>query len=156
MENLKVDKLLALAELELTQLSLSRFFRLVLPIGSTKTGVFFNNLDFLKYNVVITAIKVNLFKGIVIYIKTSYSNGIVYQYGKIYDSSNSKSFVLKDLGDQERLITTTIKIGEEIVKGKPDIKLIPNKGKPINTTLVAEARITRLKLYTNQGRYLAI
>jgi hypothetical protein len=155
MENLEADELLALAELELTQPSLSRFFRLALPVGSAKTGVFFNNLDFLKYNAVITAIGVDLFKGVVTYIETSYSNGMVCRHGGIYDSGDSESFVLKDLGDQERLIATTVETGEEMAKGEPDVKPIPNKGEPMDTTPAAEARITRLKLYTNRGRCLA-
>lgn len=80
---------------------------------------------------------------------------MVCRHGEIYDSGDSETFVLNDLGHHERLISATIETGEEMAKGEPDLKLIHKKGEPMDTTPAAETRITRVKLYANRGRCLA-
>lgn len=141
-EYLEDAERLSLTELERERPTIGRFFRLAKPVGSAKNGTPFNNVDFLRYDTYVTAVSVEMYKGVVSYVEMTYSNGLVTRHGGQYDRNATKIVELKNLGQHERLIAATVETGKE---GEPSSS---------ETTPPPEPRITRLKLYTNRGRQL--
>lgn len=139
----------SITNLERERPTISRFFRLAKPVGSSTTGTPFNNVDFLRYDTYVTAVHVEVYNGVVSYIETTYSNGLVARHGGKYDPNSTTVHTLQNLGLHERIIAATVETG---VVGDP-----ASSGNGQDKDLVqkpSQSRITRLKLYTNRGRSL--
>lgn len=150
-ENLEEPERVAITDLERERPTIGRFFRLAKPVGSAKMGTPFNNVDFLRFNTYITDVHVEVYKGIVSYIETTYSNGLVARHGGRYDPNATKVVKLGNLGQHERIIAASVETGKP---GDPNAPQPDKSKQTIDTSPPAEARITRLKLYTNRGRQL--
>jgi len=138
---------LSVTDLERERPTISRFFRLSKPVGSSKTGTPFNNVDFLRYDTYVTAVHVEVYKDIISYIEMTYSNGLVARHGGKYDPNATVVRTLQNLGLHERIIAATVETG---VEGEPKS---PGNGQSKDLGQApSESRITRLKMYTNRGR----
>ncbi|QKD61951.2 uncharacterized protein FOBCDRAFT_281587 [Fusarium oxysporum Fo47] len=129
----------------------SRYFRLMCPVGSSKTGQAFNNIDFLKFSSCISAVRVGVNTGLVVCLQIQYDNGLQCMHGTSH-AQGTEYFGLENLGSEERIIAGSIETGELMAKGEPDQKPEPKKGDKLDTTPAAEPRITSIKLYTNRGQ----
>ena len=150
-DSLEEAEKLALIELLQERPTVSRYYRLGTPVGSSMVGKLFNDLDFLKHSVHIVSAKVGVAKGIVCQIVVEYSNGLVCSHGHSQDTMDQAE--LLELSNEERIIACSIETGEEITQGEADEKARPTKGDKLDTTK-PRTRITRFKLYTNRGRAL--
>jgi len=133
--------------------TLGRYFRLTKPVGYWKKGDAFNNLDFLKYGVRLSGIKVGMAQGAVTALQMQYNNGLLVRLGG-ENEHTQWSTELTTLGSDEKIIACSIETGEEVKAGEEDEKAKPAPGSTL-TIPPDEDRITRLKLYTNRGRMLA-
>ncbi|KAL9564490.1 hypothetical protein ACKAV7_010942 [Fusarium commune] len=125
----------ALTDLMRDRPDINRHFHLSRPIGSTSKGTYFNNVDFLKPSVYITAVKASTFGGCVNYLGITYSNGLTVSHGCLRSEHDIFDLELNP-GEGEKIIAAIVETGEE--EGVED----------------AEPRITKLALYTNRGNKL--
>ncbi|KAF9763148.1 hypothetical protein IL306_003228 [Fusarium sp. DS 682] len=125
----------ALTDLIRERPEINQYFHLSQPIGSTSKGTYFNNVDFLKPSVYITAVKASTFRGCVNFLGITYSNGLTVSHGCLRAEHDVFDLELNP-EEGEKIIAAVVETGEE--QGVED----------------AEPRVTKLALYTNRGNKL--
>ncbi|RKK82191.1 hypothetical protein BFJ71_g15337 [Fusarium oxysporum] len=125
----------ALADLTRERPEINKHFHLSRPIGSNSKGTYFNNVDFLKPSVYITAVKASTFRGCLNYLGIFYSNGLTVSHGCLRGQHDVFELELSP-EEGEKIIAVVVETGEE--QGVED----------------AEPRITKLALYTNRANKL--
>ncbi|RFU79495.1 hypothetical protein TARUN_2702 [Trichoderma arundinaceum] len=137
LKELEDSERLALTELVREWPDVSRYFRLTKPLGSFKMGTPFNNIDFLKHSIQLSSVKAATFKGCVVYLGVTYSNGLTVSLGCLRTDYDEFNLELNS-DEEEKIIAGVIETGDQTGSAK------------------AEPRITKVVLYTNRGNKLVV
>ncbi|KAI1109969.1 hypothetical protein F5Y14DRAFT_444299 [Nemania sp. NC0429] len=112
-------------------------FRVTGAVGDTQAGDIFNNLEFLKPDWHIRAIRTEMYNGALSYLAVSYSNGLLVERGAPRDKTRIKKF--DSFLPGERINSVFIEHGRE---------------KAPETSTTTPTQILGLRLFTNRGRSL--
>ncbi|KAI1181656.1 hypothetical protein F5B17DRAFT_436517 [Nemania serpens] len=118
-------------------------FRVSSAVGDSSKGESFNNLEFLKPDWHVRAIRTEMYNGALSYLAVSYSNGLLVERGAPRDKTRIKKFDSFMAG--ERINSVSIEHGREKAPEKTD------KDK---TSTMMPTQILGLRLFTNRGRSL--
>ncbi|RAL08768.1 hypothetical protein BO97DRAFT_480426 [Aspergillus homomorphus CBS 101889] len=104
------------------------------PVGSETKGTFFNNIDFLQSDWLVTSVRVQIAEGALGAVIVHYANGLILTRGKAHER---EPFIeLTNFARGERVTSAAIETGNR-----------PNSG-------AGDTRVVALYLYTNRGRHL--
>ncbi|KAK6543512.1 hypothetical protein TWF694_000258 [Orbilia ellipsospora] len=153
LDDVSDEERLQITNIVARQTDIAGYFRLSPPVGSKTEAEAFNDLDFLKYNFLISSIKVRVDKGVVVAMQTKYTNGLMVAHGDI-SSNSGKEYTLSNLGKKEKIIACSIEAGEPI-QSQGGTTSESSSGLPSTMEPSKDLqRITSIKLYTNRGRTL--
>ncbi|KAI1321093.1 hypothetical protein F5Y16DRAFT_417104 [Xylariaceae sp. FL0255] len=145
-DKLEQDEKTAFDSLLATNPYLGSDFQISSAVGETTKGELFNNLEFLKPEWHIRAIRTEMFNGALVYLAISYSNGLLVERGASRDKTRIKKFGPFLPG--ERINSVSIEHGKEKAP-----EPVEEDGKKKMAAMMP-TQILGLRLFTNRGRAL--
>ncbi|RYN93450.1 hypothetical protein AA0119_g9487 [Alternaria tenuissima] len=119
------------------------------PAGDRSfVGQGFDNLDFVKSDWAVSAIRTEMANGALVYLAVKYANGLLVEKGKSADKARIKIF--GDFSSGERITSASIEHGAPQVASS----IASGTGKGTNEEETPTRLVLGLRLFTNRGRHL--